>query len=69
MQVKTLRRKLCDIKNRLTAVRDHVMQPYVDRIRTLYWTLKEVIARSLCSFMVTHFTEHFILSDLARVNK
>jgi hypothetical protein len=42
MQVKTLRRKFADIRNRLAAVKDHLMEPYVDRIRMLYSTFKEV---------------------------
>jgi len=46
MKVKTLKRKFADIRNRLTAVRDHLTQPYEDRIRTLYHAMKEVIAIS-----------------------
>jgi len=42
MKVKTLRRKFSDICNRLTAIRDHLAQPYEDRIRTLYSSMKEV---------------------------
>ena len=43
MKVKTLKRKFADILNRLTAIRDHLTQPYEDRIRTLYHAMKEVI--------------------------
>jgi len=43
MKVKTLWRKFTDICNRLTAVRDHLTQPYEDRVRRLYYALKEVL--------------------------
>ena len=42
MKVKTLKRKFADLCRRLTAVRDHLCQPYEDRIRTLYYAMKEV---------------------------
>jgi len=42
MKVKTLKRKFSDIRNRLLAVRDHLTQPYHDRIQALYYAIKEV---------------------------
>jgi len=53
MKVKTLKRKFADIRNRLAAVRDHLSQPYEDRIRTLYYAMKEV---GLLSFLVSLYT-------------
>ena len=42
MKVQTLRRRFVDIRNRLLAVKDHLMQPYEDRVRALYSAVKEV---------------------------
>lgn len=42
MKVKMLQRKFADIHNRLIAVRDHLTQPYEDRLRVLYFALREV---------------------------
>ena len=44
MTVKTLRCKFADISSRLMSVRDHLTQPYRDRIRTLYYAMKEVLS-------------------------
>jgi len=55
MKVKTLRRKFADIRNRLMAVRDHLTQPYEDRIHVLYNAMKEVLL--FCHFLQYNSTQ------------
>lgn len=58
MKIKTLRRKFADIRKRLTAFKDHLSQPYEDRIRVLYYAMKEVYNPTF-QYFKTPFTVYY----------